>query len=86
MRLSGSASLLGIIQYVENKLYDVSQAIMIFNWVQYQPVNYGKYTFPEYAEGIGWGIAGLSIICLPLGMIRGVVTTPGESLCEVGRL
>ncbi|KAI0230642.1 Sodium- and chloride-dependent GABA transporter ine [Lamellibrachia satsuma] len=57
-------------------------AIMIFNWVQYQPVNYGKYTFPEYAEGIGWEIAGLSIICLPLGMIRGVLTTPGESLCE----
>ncbi|KAI0230638.1 Sodium- and chloride-dependent GABA transporter ine, partial [Lamellibrachia satsuma] len=83
MRLSGSAFLLGIIQFVENKLYDVSQAIMIFNWVQYQPVNYGKYTFPDYAEGIGWGIAGLSIICLPLGMIRGVLTTPGESLCEV---
>ncbi|KAK2175343.1 hypothetical protein NP493_735g00005 [Ridgeia piscesae] len=61
-------------------------AIMIFNWVQYRPVTYGKYTFPDYAEGIGWGIAGLSIICIPLGMIRGMLNTPGDSLYQVRKV
>ena len=59
---------------------------MIFNWVQYRPVTYGKYTFPDYTEVIGWGIAGLSIICIPLGMIKGVLNTPGENIYKVRKV
>ena len=56
---------------------------MIFNWINYSPVTYGDYVFPKWAEGIGWGLACLSLVCLPIGMIKGVCETAGESIYRV---
>ena len=56
---------------------------MIFNWVQYQPVTYGDYEFPKWAEGLGWGLAGLSLVCIPIGMITALVQSDGDNLYQV---
>ncbi|XP_046563441.1 sodium- and chloride-dependent glycine transporter 1-like, partial [Haliotis rubra] len=44
----------------------------ILTLLQYQPPTYGKYTFPGYASIIGWFIASVSIIPLPVYMILAV--------------
>ncbi|XP_046562234.1 sodium- and chloride-dependent glycine transporter 2-like [Haliotis rubra] len=44
----------------------------ILTLLQYQPPTYGKYTFPGYASSIGWFIASVSIIPLPVYMILAV--------------
>lgn len=38
--------------------------LMIFNWIQYTPLNYGDYVYPGWANAIGWVMA-----LLPLMMI-----------------
>ncbi|XP_039432687.1 sodium- and chloride-dependent glycine transporter 2-like [Culex pipiens pallens] len=38
--------------------------ILCFNWIQYKPVSYGKYAYPEWADIVGW-IIGL----LPMGVV-----------------
>jgi solute carrier family 6 GABA transporter-like protein 6/8/11/12/13 len=55
-------------------------AIMIFNWVSYSPVTYGDYVFPSWAEGIGWGIASLSLICIPAGMALAIYRAKGHNI------
>ena len=57
---------------------------MIFNWVDYVPVTYGEYVFPTWAEGLGWGIASLSLVCIPIGMIKAVYEAKGVTLLKVG--
>ncbi len=56
---------------------------MIFNWTDYKPVTYGEYEFPGWAEGLGWGIASLSLVCIPIGMIKAVYEAKGPTLLKV---
>ena len=56
---------------------------MIFNWSQYTPVTYGDYVFPKWAEGLGWGLACLSLVCIPIGMITALVQSDGDNLYQV---
>ncbi|XP_046542476.1 sodium- and chloride-dependent glycine transporter 1-like [Haliotis rubra] len=44
----------------------VSLAVFILTLVQYQPPTYGKYEYPPYAVTIGWCIATVPIIPLPV--------------------
>ncbi|XP_067650898.1 sodium- and chloride-dependent glycine transporter 1-like [Haliotis asinina] len=44
----------------------VSLAVFILTLVQYQPPTYGKYEYPSYAVTIGWCIATVPIIPLPV--------------------
>ncbi|XP_070554270.1 sodium- and chloride-dependent glycine transporter 1-like [Ptychodera flava] len=43
--------------------------IIIFGLVDYTPVYYGSYTYPEWGEIIGWLTAAASIAMIPLFMI-----------------
>ena len=62
------------------------QAIMIFNWSDYTPITYGDYTFPIWAEVVGYGIAALSLICIPAGMVKAICETSGDTYIMVSRL
>ena len=59
---------------------------MLFNWIQYSPVTYGDYVFPKWAEGLGWGLACLSLVCLPIGMVAALMQTGGENMWQVSSL
>jgi hypothetical protein len=41
--------------------------IMIFSLAGYKPLQYIDYVYPGWANAIGWCIASLSLICVPLG-------------------
>ena len=57
---------------------------MIFNWIEYSPVTYGDYKYPAWADGLGWFLASMSLVCIPIGAVLAVYRTPGSSLPKVG--
>ena len=42
--------------------------IMIFSIIGYKPLQYIDYVYPNWANAVGWCIASLSLICVPLGL------------------
>uniref|UniRef100_A0A3B3ZWM0 Transporter n=1 Tax=Periophthalmus magnuspinnatus TaxID=409849 RepID=A0A3B3ZWM0_9GOBI len=44
--------------------------ILVFSVIQFKPARYGDYTFPSWAQGVGWVIALASIIWIPLGAVH----------------
>lgn len=43
------------------------QGCFIFSLVKYVPLTYNKvYRYPDWAIGLGWGLALSSMICIPL--------------------
>lgn len=67
--------------YIE-QYYFSTQCILVSSIVQYTPVRYGKYKYPAWAEGVGWGVSLVSIIWIPLGAIHEIYINKG-SLSEV---
>ncbi|KAM6965248.1 sodium- and chloride-dependent GABA transporter ine [Aplochiton taeniatus] len=58
--------------------------ILISSIVQYKPARYGKsYTYPAWAEVVGWGISLVSIIWIPLGAIQEIACTKGSLMQRV---
>ncbi|XP_068558920.1 sodium- and chloride-dependent GABA transporter 1 [Cebidichthys violaceus] len=54
--------------------------ILIFSIIQYTPAHYGKYTYPGWAEGVGWGVSLVSIVWIPLGAIQEICSHKGSLL------
>ncbi|KAM4577244.1 sodium- and chloride-dependent GABA transporter 1 isoform 3-T3 [Odontesthes bonariensis] len=52
--------------------------ILISSIVQYTPPRYGKYTYPLWAEWMGWGISLVSVIWIPLGAIHEICNNKGS--------
>ncbi|XP_013789084.1 sodium- and chloride-dependent glycine transporter 1-like [Limulus polyphemus] len=40
--------------------------ILIFSWVTYTPAKFAEYSFPTWVNGIGWGMAAISVIMIPI--------------------
>lgn len=58
--------------------------ILISSIVQYTPARYGKsYTYPAWAEVVGWGISLVSIIWIPVGAIHEIYCTKGSLLQRI---
>ncbi|XP_071502065.1 sodium- and chloride-dependent GABA transporter ine-like [Diadema antillarum] len=53
-------------------------AILIFSIVDFKPVSYGDYEYPKWCQGLGWCVALLSIIWLPIGAIHTLLTSEGS--------
>ncbi|XP_052834059.1 sodium- and chloride-dependent GABA transporter ine [Octopus bimaculoides] len=58
-------------------------AILIFSMIQYSDLKVGGYVYPKWAIGIGWFIASLSLVCIPLGMFDAVYNSKGKNLWQV---
>ncbi|KPP66307.1 hypothetical protein Z043_115200 [Scleropages formosus] len=57
------------------------ECILISSIVQYTPARYGKtYTYPAWAEVLGWFISLLSIVWIPLGALHELCTSKGKLL------
>ncbi|KAI4880964.1 hypothetical protein NFI96_013716 [Prochilodus magdalenae] len=55
--------------------------ILISSIVQYTPARYGKsYTYPVWAEVLGWFISLISIIWIPLGAVHEIYRNKGSLL------
>ncbi|KAL4223921.1 hypothetical protein ACF0H5_017383 [Mactra antiquata] len=56
--------------------------IWMFSLIQYKPFSVAGYTYPGWAIGLGWFIAGLSIIAIPAAMVHSVIKADGKSLWQ----
>ncbi|XP_012526109.2 sodium- and chloride-dependent GABA transporter ine isoform X1 [Monomorium pharaonis] len=59
-------------------------AIWVFSLIDYEPPTYhnGDYTYPWWAEAIGWGIASLSLICIPAFAVYVFIKADGATFAE----
>ncbi|XP_069141841.1 sodium-dependent proline transporter-like [Argopecten irradians] len=44
-------------------------ALFIFTFVDYAPSEYGDYKYPAWADGLGWAMAFLSVLAIPITML-----------------
>ncbi|XP_025089394.1 sodium- and chloride-dependent GABA transporter ine-like [Pomacea canaliculata] len=56
--------------------------IFIFSMIQYRPLTMAGYTYPAWAQVLGWIIAFTSVLCIPLGMVHAVRTAKGSNLLK----
>ncbi|KAM3611571.1 uncharacterized protein V6R79_020686 [Siganus canaliculatus] len=54
--------------------------ILISSIAQYTPARYGDYTYPLWAECVGWFISLVSIVWIPLGAIQEMFNNKGSFL------
>ncbi|XP_053686088.1 sodium- and chloride-dependent glycine transporter 2-like [Sabethes cyaneus] len=48
--------------------------ILCFNWIQYKPVSYGKYSYPDWADIAGWAIGLLPIATVMITALYKLLT------------
>lgn len=53
---------------------------MVFGFVQYEPLEYDGYKYPDWANALGWCIACSSTACIPLLAVIQLARTPGPLL------
>ncbi|XP_070689408.1 sodium- and chloride-dependent GABA transporter ine isoform X2 [Pempheris klunzingeri] len=54
--------------------------ILTSSIVQYSPARYGQYTYPVWAEWVGWGVTLVSLVWIPLGAIQELYNNKGSLL------
>ncbi|XP_076587827.1 sodium- and chloride-dependent GABA transporter 1 isoform X1 [Chaetodon auriga] len=54
--------------------------ILTSSIAQYSPARYGTYTYPLWAEWVGWGVSLVSIVWIPLGAIQEMYNNKGSFL------
>ncbi|XP_048412924.1 sodium- and chloride-dependent glycine transporter 2 isoform X2 [Stegostoma tigrinum] len=52
--------------------------IMVFVIIDFEPVRYGTYQYPDWGQGLGWVIAFASLIWIPVGVIHTLFTLKGS--------
>lgn len=52
--------------------------IIVYGLIGYQPLTYEEYEYPGWANGLGWAIAGSSVIMIPAVAIYKLCTTSGS--------
>jgi hypothetical protein len=64
------------------KLFYSFQFIIVYGLIGYEPLTYEDYQYPLWANVLGWGIAGSSVLMIPGVALFKIITTPG-TLSEV---
>ena len=49
------------------------QVILIYSWASHEPLTKGDYVYPEWADAVGWVIAMVAILAVPLAAIYQIV-------------
>ncbi|XP_048764055.1 sodium- and chloride-dependent GABA transporter ine-like [Ostrea edulis] len=56
--------------------------IWLFSMISYRPFQLDDYEFPVWATVLGWFIAALSVLCVPIGMIHAIYQAKGNTLWQ----
>ncbi|XP_046390235.1 sodium-dependent dopamine transporter [Ischnura elegans] len=51
--------------------------IIVYGLIGYEPLQYGDYVYPVWANVLGWMIAGSSVMMIPAMAIYQIIITPG---------
>ena len=43
--------------------------ILVASAFEYKPMSYGDFIFPGWANGLGWVVSGVSVLCIPTVMV-----------------
>ena len=43
--------------------------ILVASAIEYKPMSYGDVIFPGWANGLGWVVSGVSVLCIPTVMV-----------------
>lgn len=55
-----------VVQNTEKLVFSFFQFIFVFTFVDYESSTYGDYKFPGWADGIGWFLAVMMVIPIPI--------------------
>ncbi|KAI8434995.1 hypothetical protein MSG28_003438 [Choristoneura fumiferana] len=58
-------------------------ALWVASLVDYTPPSYRQYQYPAWAQALGWTIASLSLLCIPVYAVVVVARAPGKTIGEV---
>lgn len=58
-------------------------ALWVASLVDYTPPSYRQYQYPLWAQILGWTIASLSLLCIPVYAVAVILRSPGENLLQV---
>ncbi|KAJ8320365.1 hypothetical protein KUTeg_001952 [Tegillarca granosa] len=82
--LYGGMSVFAILGFMAtNQNLPIDQVTFVFTMISYKPPNYGTYIYPGYAQVIGWTVASIPIISIPVYIVIQLKHAPGTSLYEV---
>lgn len=56
--------------------------IWLFSMISYRPFQLDNYNFPVWATVLGWFIAALSVLCVPIGMVHSIYQAKGNNLWQ----
>lgn len=70
-------------EFNTNLLVCTLQAIFIYSLIDFKPLTYENYDYPDWADSIGWGLSCLSIIQIPLWAIICICRQDGPTWKEV---
>ncbi|KAL0842076.1 hypothetical protein ABMA28_014270 [Loxostege sticticalis] len=57
-------------------------ALWVASLVDYTPPGYRQYAYPTWAQVLGWIIASLSLLCIPVYAVVTIVRAPGKNFRE----
>ncbi|XP_039287261.1 sodium-dependent proline transporter [Nilaparvata lugens] len=60
----------------------ILSVIFIYSLIDYKPLHYENYDYPDWADGIGWVLAGLSTLQIPVWAIAIVLRQKGPTFKE----
>lgn len=53
--------------------------IIVYGLISYEPLKYGEYKYPSWANILGLCIASSSVLCIPIGALYQFYAAPGET-------
>ncbi|CAH1784499.1 unnamed protein product, partial [Owenia fusiformis] len=60
--------------------------ILLFTWIDYSPARFGDYSFPEWADGLGWCMSFTSVIFIPIMAVYKLSKEEGSFLERLRRV
>lgn len=52
--------------------------IIVYGLLGYEPLTYENYVYPDWANVLGWVIAGSSVFMIPFVAVVKILSTPGS--------
>lgn len=76
-------TMLEALKVVFPPLCPLLQFILIFTVIQYKPISYGNYLYPQWSLAIGFLMAMSSVICIPVYALYKIAKSDGATFWEV---
>lgn len=77
----------GYFEFLRNVFFfSVSQSIFIYSLIDFKPLTYEDYDYPEWADILGWGLSLLSIVQIPLWAVISIIRMDAPTWKEVNMI